>query len=92
MDTNTLTMWIVVANSVAWMAFVALILFEMNKITFHVQMIAPAGRRHTHRIYGVEQGMIWHKVKPWYDAGWNIVLIEDMRGVGIHTIVLEKFE
>lgn len=92
MDTNTLTMWVVVANSVAWMVFAALVLFEMNRMTLRLQVVEPPRprRRKIKRLTGILGDDLWNTIESWHADGWEIVLCEE-HGVRIHTIILQKF-
>ena len=67
------------------------LMFGMNKVTFHVQMVEPTRRKRIiKRMTGVKTDEIWQTIEAWHAAGWELVLREE-HGVRIETIILQKF-
>lgn len=74
------------------MALMAMVMLGLNLTTFRFQPVSRPGRWHYQRISGIEMGRVWRTLEPWTRAGWDIVIIEDQRGVGIKSATLRKFE
>jgi len=95
MDAYQITFLMAVASMMFWggVTLGIMVMLSTNLVRpLRFQMVAPVGRWHYRKFDGIESGHIWRTIEPYIKQGWERVLVEDQRGVGIYSVVLRKFE